>query len=115
MSETRIKTIEPHHLGDEDRELVDLATAALVDPNLHTDVRLRLHGEITEVLRAVRDDARARVGRAGHVHAPQPHDEPLPDLLAAVLVDPNVHTDLRLRLHGEIRDMLRATRAGGGR
>jgi hypothetical protein len=30
----------------------------------------------------------------------------LADLLAAVLVDPNLHTDLRMRLHREIRVVL---------
>ena len=38
------------HLVGEDQHLVDLLTAALVDPNVHTDVRMRLHRTISEIL-----------------------------------------------------------------
>ena len=37
-------------LGAEDGKLVDLVTAALVDPTLHTDTRMRLHEQITRLL-----------------------------------------------------------------
>ena len=39
-------------LEGEDKRLVDLVTAVLVDPNVHTDVRMRLHREIAEALRS---------------------------------------------------------------
>jgi hypothetical protein len=113
MSDTKTQSIEPRGLSNDDRELVDLATAALVDPTLHTDVRLRLHREITELLQAVREDARAPVRRPAHASAREPRREHPLDLLAAVLVDPNVHTDLRMRLHREIREILRAARGDG--
>ncbi len=37
-------------LAGEDKRLVDLLTAVLVDPQLHTDTRMRLHREISEIL-----------------------------------------------------------------
>ena len=51
-------------LGAEDGQLVDLVTAALVDPNLHTDTRMRISKEITELLRATHDDQYGPNGRA---------------------------------------------------
>lgn len=97
----------------EDRRLVDLATAALVDPNLHTDLRMRLHREITELLRVTHEGAHGPAGREVHRRAREAHGDHLPDLLTAVLVDPNVHTDMRTRLHREIQEMLLAARDGG--
>jgi hypothetical protein len=47
---------ETHELPDEDGQLVDLVTSVLVDPNLHTDLRMRLHREITELLRTTHED-----------------------------------------------------------
>ena len=37
-------------LAAQDTQLVDLMTAVLVDPNLYTDLRMRLHREIRQVL-----------------------------------------------------------------
>jgi hypothetical protein len=37
-------------LAGTDKQLVDLLTAVLVDPHLHTDTRMRLHREISEIL-----------------------------------------------------------------
>jgi hypothetical protein len=91
-------------LTDEDRRLVDLVSAALVDPNLHTDTRLRLAREITEQLQT----AREAQGHAPHNQPPVVADHELPTLLAAALVDPNLHTDLRMRLHREIPLLLEA-------
>ncbi len=39
-------------LRAEDQRVVDLVNAALVDPNLHTDLRLQLHERIAELLEA---------------------------------------------------------------
>jgi|SRR5579862_5295752 len=93
-------------LADEDRKLVDLVMAVLVDPNLHTDTRMRLQHEITTLLRATHEDGR----RTTPVKPAAPPAAPLEghaaELLEAVLVDPSLHTELRMRLHREIREML---------
>jgi hypothetical protein len=96
----------------EDRELVDLLTAVLVDPNVHTDLRMRIHRQVSAILRLVHE--RLVAGFASDVRqaAPDAHDDHLPDLLTAVLVDPNLYTDLRMRLHREIRAVLGEARAG---
>lgn len=101
-------------LGAEDRKLMDLVTAALVDPNIHTDERMRLYEEITEIVRNAHQDLHRRVVAAGERHPVNARKQPIPtdsdgirDLLAEVLVDPNLHTDTRLRLHDEISRRLR--------
>ena len=49
---------EPHiRLAGEDKQLVDLVATLLVDPNIHTDARMRLHREIADVLRSHRETA----------------------------------------------------------
>ena len=97
-----------HQLPTEDAELVDLLTAVLVDPNLHTDLRMRLHREISAVLRTVHRALYGESGVALGHRAIQAESSQLPDLLATVLVDPNLHSDLRMRLHRDIRTILRA-------
>ena len=64
-------------LDAEDRQLVDLVTAVLVDPHVHTDTRMRLAWEITEILRSVDEDLYARSRREVHarVHEPQESHE----------------------------------------
>ena len=101
-------------LGAEDRKLVELVTAALVDPNIHTDERMRLYEEITEIVRHAHQDLHRRVVAAGERHPGNAYEQPLPtnsdgvrDLLAEVLVDPTLRTDTRLRLHREISNRLR--------
>ena len=100
-------------LNGEDRQLVNLATAALVDPNLTTDRRMRLHREITELLLTTHEDL---YGPGGHksVVRSVTTDEGLQKLLEAVLADPNLHTDLRMRLHSEIPELVRAARKHAG-
>jgi hypothetical protein len=101
---------EHDELTAEDGQLLDLVTAVLVDPNVHTDLRMRLHNEITELLRTTHEHLYGPPGRQPH-EPPAPSDEgQLPDMLRAVLVDPNLHTDLRMRLHREIPELLRAAR-----
>jgi hypothetical protein len=39
----------------EDRDLVDLVTAVLVDSNLRTDLIMRLHREVSAILRATHE------------------------------------------------------------
>ena len=97
-------------LGAEDGELVDLLTAVLVDPNLYTDLRMRLHREVSAILRAAHHDLYGGPAREVQPPASEVHDDHLPDLLTAVLVDPNLYTDLRLRLHREIRAVLGSAR-----
>jgi len=88
-------------LSDDDRRLVDLVAAELVDPNLHTDTRMHLHHEITEIL------------RTAHLEQPPASaatEHPLASRLAAVLVEPTLHTDTRLSLHRQIQELLQAAR-----
>jgi hypothetical protein len=96
-------------LGAEDRELVDLLRAVLVDPNLYTDRRMRLHRQIAAVLRAAHVDLYGESAGGADEHGIEADADRLPDLLTAVLVDPNLYTDLRMRLHREIRTLLRAS------
>ncbi len=101
-------------LGVDDRKLIDLVTAALVDPNIHTDARMRLYEDITEVVRNAHQDLHGPAVATGERQPVKTHKQPLPtntdgvrDLLAEVLVDPNLHTDTRLRLYDEISNLLR--------
>ena len=52
--------VDEHHttttLLAQDRELVDLLTAVLVDLNLHTDLIMRVHREVRAILRAAYAD-----------------------------------------------------------
>ena len=95
------KLLEP-----EDQKLVDLLGDVLVDPNLHTDTRLRLHQEIEEILRGAHVDMHGPAGHEVHARALETHAGRLPDLLATVLVDPNLHTDTHMRLHEQIAQIL---------
>ena len=97
---------EKKRLDPEDQKLVDLLGDVLVDPNLHTDTRLRLHQEITEILRGADLDMHGPAGHKMHARALEAHGGRLPDLLATVLVDPNLHTDTRMRLHEQITQIL---------
>jgi hypothetical protein len=101
-------------LGTEDRQLVDLVTSALVDPDIHTDVRMRLSEEITEILRYAHREPHRPAAHGGHQRSVNAPEQPLPadsnavpDLLAQVLVDPTLHTDTRMHLHEQISRLLR--------
>jgi hypothetical protein len=95
-----------NRLEPEDQKLVDLLGDVLVDPNVHTDTRLRLYQEIAEILRGTQVDLHGRAGDEVHARAVEAHGGRLPDLLATVLVDPNLHTDTRMRLHEQIAQIL---------
>jgi len=113
-------------LEGEDKQLVDLVTAVLVDPNLHTDTRMRLDQEITEILRSADADLYHRKSRELRARADSHHpsdtapapEEPYvdaaPDVLTSVLVDPNLHTDARMRIHNEIAEILRSASVNAG-
>jgi hypothetical protein len=95
------------HTAPENQRLVELVSAVLVDPNLHTDLRMRLQEEIRDLLQP----AQTRSVRA----VPTPPSrrvsgDHLPDLLEAVLSDPNLHTELRMRLHQEIPTLVARAR-----
>jgi hypothetical protein len=106
-------TEEPCELGARDIEVLRLLDAALADPSIHTDMRLHIGHEITELLRATHHDVYgAAEGRAIHEQELAAHGERLGDLVRAVLVDPNVHTEARMRIQREIPELLRAARAG---
>jgi hypothetical protein len=93
---------------DEDSELVDLVSAVLVDPRLHTDLRMRLCQEITALLRTTHEDLYGPAGSDVYPRVPGVHGNRVPSLLRAVLVDPNLHTDLRMRLYRAIPEMVAA-------
>ncbi|HUA48813.1 MAG TPA: hypothetical protein VMA77_26505 [Solirubrobacteraceae bacterium] len=102
-------TVHEHSAGlarTEDRQLVDLLASVLVDPNLHTDARLRLHDEIETILRGAHDDIHGAAGRDRYRRALETHGGRFPEVLESVLVDPNLHTDSRLRLHDQIAEIL---------
>ncbi len=110
-------------LEGEDKQLVDLVTAVLVDPNIHTDTRMRLDQQITEIIRSADDDAYRRARRVAHARAQAPHPthkgpetyvHDAPEVLSSVLVDPNLHTDMRMRIHEEISEILREASADAG-
>lgn len=103
-------TVEEHHSDqhphEEDRQLVDLLETVLVDPNLHTDTRMRLYHDIDEILHGVHVNLHGAAGHDVHRRTLEAHGGRLPDVLASVLVDPNLHTDTRMRLHQEIAEIL---------
>lgn len=107
-----VKQSQPAPLAREDQRLVDLLATVLVDPNLHTDTRLRLHEEITEMLRGAHHDLHGPAGPDMHRRALETHEGRLPGVLASVLVDPNLHTDTRMRLHQQISEMLAGVERG---
>jgi hypothetical protein len=96
-----------------DGKLVDVVSAALVDPNLHTDTRMRMSHQITELLRGTHEDLYGAGGLERHERTAAEHDHQVPKMLEAVLVDPNLHTDLRMRLHREIEEIISSARLPG--
>lgn len=93
-------------LSIEDQRLLELVDKVLVDPNLHTDARLRISAQLTELLHDTHHELhRSSPHPSGGVTAPEPKRHPV-DLLSDVLVDPNLHTDLRLTLHERIVELL---------
>jgi len=120
---------EPRVLDQEDRELLQTVTAVLVDPHLAAERRVRFHRALVELLRRTHEEAYTAASRKVHAgipsdgreHAPGQEGPHLSKLLWQVLVDPNLHTDTRLRLHREISQMARsaqehsATSAEGAR
>jgi len=100
-------------LNGEDRRLVDLVAAALVDPNLHTDQRMRLSHEIDDVLRRAHEELHGAAGREKHEQALAAGAHEVSKVLEAVLVDPNLRTDVRMRLTHDVERMLGAARRAG--
>lgn len=104
----------PDHSG-EDLRLVDTVKTVLVDdPDVHTDTRMRLSREIPELLRRAHEDVYGPVDGPARYEAVKRSvggdDDQLPLMLAAVLADPDLHTDIRMRLYFEIPEMLREAR-----
>jgi hypothetical protein len=93
-------------LRSEDRHLVDLLATVLVDPCIHTDGQLQLYHDIEQILRGAHEHLHGAAGPDVHRRALKVHQNWLPDVLASVLVDPNLHTDTRMRLHHEIAAIL---------
>lgn len=94
----------------EDRHLVDLVSTAMTDPNLHTDTRMRLGRDLRRVLRDAPRTHHARTEEEPDDDAPIRLEPPPTRLLEAALIDPNLHTDARMRLHREIPAMVRRAR-----
>ena len=108
---------EGHKRDGADIHLLDVVSAALIDPNLHTDARLRLHGELTELIESARQGLTGPSISEAPTLSPEPPDgeleqvlaaRELTEVLSAVLVDPSLHTDTRLRLHEQIPELIRA-------
>ncbi len=100
-------------LTHDDRQLVDLVSAVLVDPNLHTDLRMRLQRELTALLHDTRRQTSQKPSVAARESATaERHHHPV-DLLTSVLVDPNLHTDLRMRLYHQIHELLDGAHTAG--
>jgi hypothetical protein len=97
---------EKNRLELADQKLVGLLGDVLADPNLHTDTRLRLHQEIAEILREAHVDLHGSAGGDVHARALEAHGGRLPDMLATVLVDPDLRTDTRMRMHEQIAQIL---------
>jgi hypothetical protein len=97
--------------AQDDQQLVDLVSSVLVDPNLHTDLRMRLHEEITRILSATGERAPLPASRPSLADGSEPGGQHLPEMIQAVLSDPNLHTDMRMRLYGEIQEAVAAVHA----
>src|SRR5262245_57619650 len=67
----------------EDGRLVDLTTAALTDPNVHTDTRMRLGREITMLLASARLELHGTAGDHGDATGVT-DDRLVPEFLTAV-------------------------------
>jgi hypothetical protein len=93
-----------------DRDLIDLLSAALDDPALHDDIRARLRHEIGRLLQIAYDDLYGEAGAVTHERAMAAGPHELPAALELVLVDPNLHTDMRARIYQSISDLLAQTR-----
>ena len=105
-----MKTQHATQLSAEDGRLVDLVTEALVDPDLNTATRMRLEEEISRLLRTTREDTHGPSSQKTDAERPDAHEHPLPRVLESVLIDPDLNTDRRMRLHGEISDLVEKAR-----
>jgi hypothetical protein len=99
-----------HKPDDPDAHLVDLVAAALVDPSLHTDTRMRLYHQLTELIQSAHKNLHGAAAGATPAASQTPEDGQLPKMLHAVLVDPNLTTDERMRLHQKISEIVRHAR-----
>ena len=102
-------------MRNDDAQLVQLVNDVLVDPNVHTDLRMRLSHEIPALLLDAHEDLYGRSGLEMHARRVAAHGDHLAGLLESVLADPNLHTDLRMRLHQEIAELLTDAAPTGAR
>ncbi len=103
-----VSEISTQDVQHDDQQLVDVVSAVLVDPNVHTDLRMRLQEEIRSLLHSAHEHSHAAAEHPRHLRESPPAPEHLPELMQAVLSDPNLHTDMRMRLHREIPEIVRA-------
>ena len=108
VEDKRVAAEPPDSQTDDDGQLVDLVAEVLVDPNLHTDLRMRLGQEISALVRETHEQLYGSSGHEVHRRRLEAHGDHLPSFVEAVLADPNLHTDLRMRLHRELSALLRA-------
>jgi len=71
---------------------------------------MHLQQEIKRLLRATHEEAHGSAGSAAHEGTLAAHGEHLPDLVTAVLTDPNAHSERRMRISREIPALLSAAR-----
>ncbi len=108
-------TSRPDRLTGADARLVDLAESVLVDPNVHTDQRMRLHRQINELLRSAHHEIHGVHGPQVHASRVREADGQASRLLSSVLSDPELTDDMRMRLHREIPRLLEAARRHAAR
>ncbi len=101
-----MKTEPASQLSTEDGRLVDLVSKALVDPDLHTATRMRLRHDISKVLHETRTETEGVSAPEPEKPAHIPHDQHVAHMLEEILVDPDLNTDRRMRLHREIFDLV---------
>ncbi len=109
-------------LDRDDRELVALVTTVLTDSSLKEELRLKIHHEIEDLLRDTHGDVysaavlevRGEVPHHGGHPALLDHDPEVARLLEAMLVDPTLHTDTRMRLYQEIPQLVESAHEHSG-
>ena len=95
-------------LSPEDGKVVDLVAAALVDPDLHTATRMRLHDQLLELVRATHHEVYGASGAEKHEQQLAAHEHHVPRVVESTLVDPDLPTERRMRLRREITELLNA-------
>ncbi len=107
-------------LDQDDKELVQLVTTVLADSSLQQDLRLKIRREIEALLRETHEDVYCAAvlevhGETPHEASMLDHDPQVAKLLEAMLVDPTLHTDTRMRLYHEIPQLVETAHQHSGK